>query len=128
MTRALLVWLSDEFDESDVAALRRVNDELARSRRWTVRPPEFVDETDSSSCTAPDDEPVRTVGVVLDVTEPDCVPCTSREEATAFIDALTEFSGRRGLEMEAQLGDTYAGEIRAGVPDRLIREGLLATW
>jgi len=124
----LLVWLSDEFDEADAAALRQVVAELAESRSWTVSPPEYVDETDASSCTAPEDEPVRTVGVVLDVTDPDCVPGTSREEAAAFIEALAAFSRQSGLEMEVQLGQTFAGEIRAGVPDRLVREGLLATW
>jgi len=128
MNRSLLVWLSGEFDESDVPALRHAVESLVSSRCWTVGPPEFLDETDSSSCTALEDEPVRTVGAVLGVTESDSLPSTPREEVTAFIDALSAFSKERGLEMEVQLGDTYSGEIRAGVPDRLIREGLLATW
>jgi len=46
----------------------------------------------------------------------------------AFIDVLTAVSRVRGLEMEVQLGDIYAGDIRAGVPDRLLREGLLDKW
>jgi len=128
MNRSLLVYLSGEFDESDVSAFGRAVESLASSRRWTLGPPEFVNETDASSCTAPEDEPIRTVGVVLAVTEPDTVPGTPREEVTAFIDALAALSGERGVEMEVQLGETYAGEIRAGVPDRLIREGVLATW
>ena len=128
MNRSLLAWLSGEFDESDVPALRHAVDLLGSSRCWTAGPPEFLDETDPSLCTALEDEPVRTVGVVLAVTEPDSFPGTPREEVTAFIDALTAFSKERGVEMEVQLGDTYAGEIRAGVPDRLIREGLLAAW
>ena len=128
VNQPLLVSLSGEFEESDALALRGVVDILARSRRWTVGPPQFIDEVDSSSCTAPEDEPVRTVGAVLEVTSPHSLPGTSREEATAFIDGLAALSRERGLEMEVQLGNVYAGEIRAGVPDRLVREGLLATW
>ena len=128
MNQLLLVCLSDEFEESDVLALRSVVAALVPGRDWTVRAPEFVDETDSSSCTAPEDEPVRTVGAVLEVTAPGSIPGTPRAEVSAFIDALAAFSGERGLEMEVELGDTYAGEIRAGVPDRLVREGLLAPW
>jgi len=128
MNRMLLVWLSDEFSEADVVALRQMVEAIAGSRRWTVGAPEFVNETDSSSCTVPEDEPIRTVGAILEVTDRATIPATPREEVAEFIDAMATFSRERDLEMEVELGDTYAGEIRAGVTDRLIREGLLATW
>lgn len=128
MSQTLLVWLSGDFDESDLPVLKRAVELLGRSRSWTVSPPEFVDETDASSCTTPEDEPIRTVGAALVVTEPDSNPGTPREEASAFIDALAAFSKARGADMEVQIGDTYAGEIRAGIPDQLLVEGLLARW
>ena len=128
MNQTLLVCLSEEFSESEVRALRIAVDALAESRSWTVGPPEFVDETDASSCTAPEDEPIRTVGAVLEVTARGSVPGTSREEATAFIDGMVAFSKEHDLEMEVELDDTYAGDICSGIADRLVREGLLGTW
>jgi hypothetical protein len=44
------------------------------------------------------------------------------------VDALALFSKHRGVDFEMQLDVIYVGEIQGGVPDRLIREGLLACW
>ena len=128
MSRLLLVYLSEDFSDAAVSALRIFVTSLASSGRWRLGVPDFVDESDSSTCTRHEDEPIRTVGVVLAVTEPDEPCATSRAEATAFIEAMAAFSKEHDVEMEVQLGNTYVGEIRAGVPDRLVREGLLAAW
>jgi hypothetical protein len=95
---------------------------------WLHEPPRFVDETDDESATQPEDEPVRTVGVALPVREASVPPVPTRAEVARMIDALAEFSAERGAEFEVQLGDTYVGEIRHGASDRLLLEGLLATW
>src|SRR5438128_1351394 len=95
MSQVLLVYLSGEYVDSDVAMVRAAVEELAQSRHWTVSPPEFVDATDSSSCTAPEDEPIRTVGGALAVTEPGETPSTPRSEVDAFIDGMALLSKAR---------------------------------
>ena len=123
----LLACLSEDFDESDVSALRAAVESISRSWPWTVAPPAFVDERDDSSCNAPEDEPIRTVGAVLTVTA-EGGTYVSRTEVAAFIDALAAFSSERHLDMELQLGRKFAGTIRAGVTDALVRDALLGTW
>ena len=120
MSSVLLVYLSEDFSDADVSALQVFVKSLAGSRRWTLGVPNFVDESDSSTCTRHEDEPIRTVGAALAVTEPDEPRATSRAEATALIEAMAAFSKEYDVEMEVQLGNTYVGEIRAGVPDRLV--------
>lgn len=127
MSTTLLAYLSADYDDDDVDATRALVADLA-SGSWSAGPPEFVDDTDASSCTRPEDRPIRTVGVVLPVGEASDRPSTPREEAASFVSALEVLSRERDLEFELQLGQTYVGTIRAGVADRLVQEGLLAEW
>ncbi|HEY3357891.1 MAG TPA: hypothetical protein VGQ83_31860 [Polyangia bacterium] len=128
MTQDLLAYFSSDFTEEDVGALEMLVDGLAQSGRWNLGPPLFVNETDSSSCTRPEDEPIRTVGVLLRVTSRGDVPATPVSEAQRLFDALATFSRERQLELEVQLDETYVGEIRSGQMDRVLREGLLERW
>ena len=45
-----------------------------------------------------------------------------------MVEALAELSHSLGGEIECHLGDTYVGSLESGVPDRLIKEGLLGEW
>jgi hypothetical protein len=128
MTQSLLTWLSADFEASDAAALHELVAAMATTERWTLTPPIFVDETDDSSCTQPEDEPIRTIGALLTVTLRDASPATPVEEVQRFLDAMAEFSARRGVDMEIELDATHAGRIRNGVIDDVAREGLIATW
>ncbi len=128
MTQKLLAYLSSDFTEDDVVALEGVAKRLIAEGRWLVEPPVFVDDTDSSSCTRPEDEPVRTVGVVLTVNSLGEAPETPVTELERLLDALSAFSRERQVELELLLDDTYVGEIRDGNLDRLLREGLLEQW
>lgn len=123
----LLAYFSDDFDDDDVSAMGDLAVELAATGEWTVAPPAFVDETDDSSSTQPDDEPIRTVGAVLPLTY-DGGPTAPVRDLTAFVDALVAFSVAREVPFELELDGTFVGEIRDGAPDALIRDGLLATW
>ncbi len=95
MSRDLLVYFEDDFDETTVLHLAEDVERLRLSRRWTLGPPEFIDETDDTGRTLPEDEPVRTVGIALGVSDPGEVPDTPREEVAFFVEAAARFSGVR---------------------------------
>lgn len=127
-TQSLLIWLSADFRADDVDALRELVATMVATARWTLTPPSFVDETDDSSCTQPEDEPIRTVGSLLTVTLRDASPATPVEEVQRFLEAMAAFAAQRGLDIEIELDATHAGRIQNGVIDDVAREGLIATW
>jgi hypothetical protein len=128
MPQELLAYFSSDFTEDDVNGLKMVAEALAASSRWPLGPPLFVNETDSSSCTRPEDEPIRTVGILLRVTARGEPPATPVSEAVRLLDALAASSRDRRLELEVQLDETYVGKIGSGQMDRVLREGLLERW
>lgn len=128
MTQELLAYLSSEFSEEDAAALASVVGGLEHARRWSRLAPRLVDETDSSSCTHPQDRPVRTLGAILTVSSPGEVPETPVSEPQCFLDALAVYSRERQIELEVQLDNTYVGTIQPVGLDRLLRQGLLDSW
>jgi hypothetical protein len=128
MAQRLLGYLCSDFSESDVIALRLLVDSLGQRGTWTIEAPRFVDESDDTSCTRPEDEPLRTVGVALSVTSPEELPGTPVDEPTRLLEALATFSAQRSVDFEVQLDDTYVGQIRLGKLDHLLLDGLLARW
>lgn len=128
MTQVLLAYLSGDFSDADVGALRQLGLRLAETLSWTVAPPEFVDHSDAESCSRPEDEPVRTIGIALPVSTPSQRPQTQASEVEAWLGELMRFSLERHMDFEVQLDQTYVGEIRDGEADRLFRDGLLKGW
>ena len=124
----LLAYLSDEFDDADVTAVHHLGEELRDAHSWKFEPPYFVDDTDDSSGTRPEDEPVRTVGLMLPLSlngKDQDVPVTN---LNVLIKGLARLSRSRHVEFEVQLDDDMVGEIVDGEVDEGIHEGLLATW
>jgi hypothetical protein len=128
MAQHLLAYITGDYSDEDVEALRNLIDRLTAQGDWCRRPPELVDQFEEDSRTKPEDEAVRTVGLLLAVGKPGELPPTPVAEPTRIVDALAKFSEQRGVGFELQLDDIYVGEIQGGVPDRLIRDGLLACW
>jgi len=128
MAEQLLAYFSEDFEDAHVNALRELTEFMAARRAWTGGSPEFVDDTDDSSGTRPEDEPIRTVGVILPIASGEPGSATPVEDVKAFIEALSEFSRVQQVEFELELDQTYAGSISDGVPDRVVQEGLIATW
>jgi hypothetical protein len=126
MPKRLLAYFSDEFDDDDVVAVSDLALELAGAVEWTVAPPAFVNESDDSSSTLPEEEPIRTVGLLLPLVHAAGTTAPVRDLA-AVVGALSEFSRARGIELELQLDETFVGVIQNGTPDKEIRS-LLATW
>jgi hypothetical protein len=124
----LLAYLSDDFDEDDVVAVRDLETDLRDAHTWTFEPPYFVDDTDDTSGTRPEDEPIRTVGLMLPLSlngKDQNVPVT---DLNVLIKGLARLSFSRHIEFEIQLDDDMIGTIEDGLPDEAIQEGLLATW
>jgi hypothetical protein len=128
MTQALLAYVTSDVTDGDVVALNALAASMAQAETWTVGPPRFVDEVDDSSGSKPEDEPVRTMGIVLPVSSPGAIPETPVSEPERFLAALADLSRARKIDFEVLLDDTYVGEISSGEMDRLLRDGLLAQW
>jgi hypothetical protein len=129
MPADLVAYLASDITESVAASLRHFADQLEAIGGWSLGAPTFVDEVDETvPCTAPEDEPVRTVGLLLRVTRPDEPPFTPASEVQTFVDAVAGFSAKHGVDFEVQLDTTFVGAIAQGAPDRQIRQGLLASW
>jgi hypothetical protein len=123
----LLAYISSPFTEGDAVALSEVIASLADAP-WSCGAPQFVDETDHETCTSEGDEPIRTLGAVLFVHAPGARGITPVTEPTRFLAALAKLSKARGVELEVELDETYVGSVTGGEMDRLLREGLLASW
>jgi len=126
VAKQLLAYFSDDFAEDDVIAMRDLAVELAQAIEWTVGRPAFVNESDDSSSTRPEDEPIRTVGLLLPLKHGGGTKAPGRD-VRALVGAVADFSRARGIEFEVMLDETFVGTIEDGVPDQEIR-ALLATW
>lgn len=128
MAQQLLAYFSGDFTNRDAGDLRVLLEGLLAQGEWARGAPEFIDQLEEDSRTRPEDEPVRTVGVRLEVSEPGENPSTPVNDATRLVEALAGFSLKHGVEFEFQLDGTFVGEVRNGEADRLLRDGLLARW
>lgn len=128
MSQVLLAYVVSDVSDLHVAKLQDLVASLRAARAWTVGLPEFVDDVDESSCTRPEDEPVRTVGIALPVSSPGERPETPVAEVECLLNSLAAMSREEGLELEVQLDQTYVGDIEHGQLDDLLRDGLLAKW
>ena len=126
--KQLLAYFSADFEEADVIAVHELVERLDADDKWTVAPPVFVNEIDDSSCTRPEDEPIRMVGLLLWLTSEGSGRVAPKRDLVALVDAIAKFSQEHGVEFELQLDDDYAGTIENGVPDERVRKGLLEAW
>lgn len=127
----VLFSLVSGFTEQDVEALQVTIGTLGASRDWSLAPPQWVDEVDSSSCTRPEDLPIRTAGCVLFLSRAGGDRESERralKDVEAVLLALQSFSGRTGLEIEVQVDRTQVGFIERGMLDDGIQRGLLDAW
>jgi hypothetical protein len=124
----MLVFLVPAQSNEQVAVVRSLAPTF-QNLRWTLGPPVFVDETDDSSCTTPEDEPIRTVGYALDVT---CLgapgPATPADEVVQFLQPFADVTSNTGLEFEVEYRGTYVGTIASGRLDRSLQDGLIGPW
>ena len=128
MPQRLLGYFSADFTDGDVVALAALVEELKRAHSWHIGGPELVDETDDSSCTSPEDQPIRTVGMILTVSTPGEASQTPLDDPKALIASMARFSSERGTEFEVEIDGEYVGDIKHGAVSASIQQGLLDSW
>ena len=70
MAQHLLAYISSDFSDTDVEELRTLIERLAVRGQWSQEPPQLVDHFDEDLRTRPEDEPVRTVGLLVSISKP----------------------------------------------------------
>jgi hypothetical protein len=129
----LLFYLSEDYSDDDVEALREFVSNLGAARKWTLGTPGFVDQIEDIDATAPEDVPIRTAGGVLDLYKStEDLPATIDREmyhdVEYLVGELTKFSAENGCSFELELGGELVGSIEEGVADDATRVGLLECW
>lgn len=92
-------------------ALEALVDRLCRERTWTPTRPQFVDVLDESSCSRPEDQPIRTLGAALQLSAPDAVQRTPRADIDAFFTGLVTFCRDHRMELWIELHGEQFGEV-----------------
>ena len=126
----LVGFVTTEVSPQDIEGLAMVIEHLAKSRNWATSGPFFVDELDHDDL-GPGDEPIRTLGAVLDVGAPEGSKPAERhhyEDTLAFVEAFRHFSANMACEVEFELDGNYVGDIREGTIGQTLKQGLLDEW
>lgn len=134
----LLFAFEDDPSDDQCAAMEILAERLEDLRPWTVGPPEFVDMIDEAGCTDPGDEPVRTVGVYIELYSglppwgeriPLTVDRAQYDEAHDLVFAMAEFARTHRVELVVGYDEESIGDIDAnGTPDRGILTVFLEEW
>lgn len=133
-THGLLVAVDGNINDVMAQRLYALVQEYLPQVAWRTRAPLWVNETDDSSCSRPEDQPIRTVGVFLELTPAPSPELTVEADegevadARAVIALGAHLSGEKGLPFVVELGGEPVGRIARGVPDEWVTEGLLGEW
>ena len=129
----LIFFVAQDVDDSLKQTLAAHIEGLAGSQAWTVSPPEFIDRSDDVA-TQPIDSPDETVGGVLEIysaMDAPLPPETDQQclrDVERVVDFVSRFSLEYGVEFEFELNGSFVGAVEAGVPDRILKQGLLEEW
>ena len=132
----LLFAIDGEPSDADARAMQDLVEALVSSRKWTLSPPEFVNEEDDSS-DDPGDTPIITVGGVMklyssfppwDDKLPAAVDRAQYDEVVEIVDRMKEFSLSRGVDIVFEYDGEFVGKIRKGIANDSLSVGLLGEW
>lgn len=124
----------DPPDESSLAALRDVAAPLINQHRdWSTKPPQIINDEDASTCTRPEDVPIRTVGLLWEVNnaygEIDQRQYTREfDDFCMILDKLSPLTMTGGRQVTVVYNGEHVGAIVGGVPDEYLRRGLIEPW
>jgi len=112
-----------------VGDVQRLVRHLNAARQWATGEIEMVNDTDATSVTQADDDPIWTLGGVLWLYEASDSSHERRqfEDVRFLFDELCRFSASKG-EVVVEYGGEEVGSIRGGQLDESLRAGLLAEW
>ena len=109
--------------------------ELGAKRQWlTGGVPVFVNEISDPGDPGTGDEPIATLGFLLELSPPDQDPATRTSELRAcqdvafLIHQVASFSAHSGISFEFELDGVYVGKVVNGVLNKTLQEGLLDEW
>ena len=115
--------------------VREFIQQLAGTRHWLNGPPRFVDKTDETSSSDPDDLPIESLGGYIEIFSawppwnlPRDIDIQHLREVEDLVAALRHLSRQNGLAIELQLDEKFVGEIQSGEIDPLLADGLLGEW
>lgn len=105
------------------------------TRNWEICEPELIDSTDSTSCTQLEDEPIRTLGVYIELQAPGLLSPSAisiEESQLADVDAtvkeLSKLTRTLNVTVEVEFQGEFVGEIKQGKPDHGIQKTLINEW
>lgn len=131
----LLAYLEDPSDD-DVGVMMQLVDAL-KQRQWHPMAPELVNEVDPAAATQPDDEPLWTLGISLQILSPRGAGGVALgqdedqrqfRQVEDFLRSIGEFSRNSKRTVVISYDENDIGEIAAGRTSKSITKGLLDPW
>ena len=132
---SILIYLDDPTDD-DPPRIQSALERAAAARPWLTESPEFVDVTEDAGATRPEDVPIRTVGVSLDVTDTRdrSMPLDLKRDGIelqdfeALLAIVTDYSKEHSKTWTLLYDGCHVGSIENGVIDQYVADGLLKPW
>jgi hypothetical protein len=131
----LIFFIAQDVDDELRLKVKEFVDQLAGMRHWLNGPPQYLDETDDTPSSDPDDLPIESLGGYIEIFSawppwkvPYDVDLQHLREAEDLVEALCRFSRQNDLAIEMQLDQKFIGEIQNGEMDVLLAEVLLGEW
>lgn len=130
----LLFSVTDRFDSVARDAVDKLVQRLKFARNWVVAPPQFINVVESLPPES-SDTPVETLGGYLEIYSalpgndlPKEVDRVHLQEVELLVKELCKLSLYLEASIELELDGQFVGSIAFGVPDRLLKVGMIEEW
>lgn len=132
----LLFAIEGDPSDEDTEAMGDAVEELAKSREWTLAPPEFVN-VEEDSIDDPEDTPVITVGGLMKRYSsypgwreklPTSIDRAQYRDVCVMVERMKEVSRESALTIVVEYDGEAIGYIKNGVADDPLMDGLLGEW
>ena len=133
-TQALLLYVDadfENFDETIARDLEQLVLALSQAPEFIGAELEYVDSTDDTACTLPEDVPIRTLGIHLQVSDRKSNQDVQRRDlqrVRRLIEALSQYSSNRNISFESELDGDPCGGIVGGRVSKSLQVGLIESW
>jgi hypothetical protein len=133
----LLIAVDGSGNDYQAELMQALVEDLRTARGWSTTLPTFVNEEDDAEELEEDEEPIRTVGVFVELYSgfppwkdrlPVGVDRAQLEDVRYLIATLAELSRAMALDLAVEYAGETIGEIVNGEPDEGVTIGLLGEW